>query len=140
MPSLDNNTKAFLELVRAGLWEKEARLSQFGKVDYEDIMRLAEEQSVVGLVTAGIEASTNCTDSTNNNIPKEWNLQFIGCTLQIEQQNQAMNVFLAGLIEMLRRKDIYTILVKGQGIAQCYEKPLWRTSGDIDLLLSDDSY
>lgn len=26
MPSIDNNTKAFLELMRAGLWEKEARL------------------------------------------------------------------------------------------------------------------
>ena len=39
MLSLDNNTKAFLELVRAGLWEKEARLSQFGRVDYEEVMR-----------------------------------------------------------------------------------------------------
>ena len=30
--------------------------------------------------------------------------------------------------------------MKGQGIAQCYEKPLWRSSGDIDLLLSDSNY
>lgn len=129
-----SDTKAFLELVRAGLWEKEARLSQFGKVDYEDIMRLAEEQSVVGLVTAGLEHVTDVK------VPQEELLQFIGSTLQIEQQNQAMNEFLAGLIEKLREKDVYAILVKGQGIAQCYEKPLWRTSGDIDLLLSEDNY
>ena len=30
-------------------------------------------------------------------------------------------------------------LLKGRG-AQCYEKPLWRASGDIDLLLSSDHY
>ena len=31
-------------------------------------------------------------------------------------------------------------MVKGQGIAQCYEKPLWRSCGDIDLFLSDENY
>ena len=30
--------------------------------------------------------------------------------------------------------------MKGQGLAQCYEKPLWRTSGDVDILLSNDDY
>ena len=44
--------QVFLALVRGGLWEKEVRLSQFGDVDYEEVMSLAEEQSVVGLVTA----------------------------------------------------------------------------------------
>lgn len=58
----------------------------------------------------------------------------------IEQRNKDMNSFVAELIEELRKNDIYTILVKGQGIAQCYEKPLWRSSGDIDLFLSDENY
>lgn len=134
MPSLDNNQKAFIELVRAGLWEKEARLSQFGKVDYEKIMRLAEEQSVVGLVTAGLEHVKDVQ------ITQEELLQFIGSTIQIEQHNRAMNEFLADLIEKLCKKNVHAVLVKGQGIAQCYEKPLWRASGDIDLLLSEDDY
>ena len=137
---LDKNQQVFFELVRAGLWEREARLSQFNDIDYAAVMEMADEQSVVGLVTAGIEANTNYSDGTNNNIPKEWNLQFIGSTLQIEQQNKDLNVFLARLIEKLRREDIYALLVKGQGIAQCYEKPLWRASGDVDLLLSDTNY
>lgn len=51
-----------------------------------------------------------------------------------------MNVFVEWLIEMLRENDVYTLLVKGQGIAQCYERPLWRSSGDMDLLLSDTNY
>ena len=51
-----------------------------------------------------------------------------------------MNAFVASLIERLRTEDVYTILVKGQGIAQCYEKPLWRACGDVDLFLSEDNY
>ena len=51
-----------------------------------------------------------------------------------------MNEYLAQLIEKLRRNEVYTLLVKGQGIAQCYERPLWRACGDIDLLLSTDNY
>ena len=132
--SLDNNTLAFFELLRAGLWEKETRLSQYSGIDYSAIMKMAEEQSVIGLITAGLEHVRDVK------IPQAWTLRFIGSTLQIEQQNKAMNGFVAQLIELLRKRDVYTLLVKGQGIAQCYEKPLWRTSGDVDLLLSDTNY
>ena len=131
---LNVNQQAFFALVRAGLWEKKARLSQFNDIDYSAIMRLAEGQSVVGLVTAGLEHVEDVK------VPKEVLLQFIGSTLQIEQQNKAMNNYVAKLIELLRKEDIYAILVKGQGIAQCYERPLWRSSGDVDLLLSDTNY
>ena len=131
---LDYNQKAFFELLKAGLWEREAQLSLYKDIDYSAIMRLAEEQSVVGLVTAGFEHVSDVK------VPQEWVLQFIGSTLQIEQQNKAMNEFVVQLIEKLRKEDVYAILVKGQGIAQCYERPLWRASGDIDLLLSDTNY
>lgn len=134
MLSKDNSIKAFLELIRAGLWEKEARLLSFDKVDYDVVMRLAEEQSVVGLVTAGLEHVQDVK------VPKELLLQFVGQALQLEQQNLSMNAFIASFIERIRREGIYIILVKGQGIAQCYEKPLWRACGDVDLLLSDSNY
>ena len=130
----DNNIQAFFELLRAGLWEKEARLSQYNEIDYAAIMRLAEEQSVVGVITAGLEHVADVK------VPKEDLLQFVGSSLQIEQQNKAMNSFVAKLIERLRAAEVYSLLVKGQGIAQCYERPLWRSSGDVDLLLSDTNY
>lgn len=143
--TFDNNQQVFFELVRAGLWPNDIQNQNeshalFKDVDWAEVYGLAEEQSVLGLVTAGIEANTNRTDGTNVNIPQEWNLQFIGSTLQIEQQNKDLNAFLSRLIDRLRKEDIYSVLVKGQGIAQCYEKPLWRSSGDVDLLLSSDNY
>lgn len=130
----DNNIQAFFELLRAGLWEKEARLSQYNEIDYAAIMRLAEEQSVVGVITAGLERVVDVK------VPKEDLLQFVGSSLQIEQQNKAMNAFVAKLIDQLRGADVYSLLLKGQGIAQCYEKPLWRAPGDVDLFLSEDNY
>lgn len=132
--ALDLTEKVFFELLRAGLWEKEVSLSGYGEIDYAAIMRMAEEQSAVGLITAGLEQVIDVK------IPQAWTLQFIGSTLQIEQRNKAMNEFIGDLIQNLREIGVYTLLVKGQGIAQCYEKPLWRACGDVDLFLSNDNY
>lgn len=133
-----NSQQAFLKLVRAGLWAdtESTNLSIQGFKDSEDwgkVYQLAEEQSVVGLVLAGIEHS-------KVKPPQELLLQWIGEVQMLEQQNKAMNQFVAELIEKMRNADIYTLLVKGQGIAQCYERPLWRACGDVDLLLSDRNY
>ena len=134
MQLLDNNTKAFLALVRAGLWETDAQLLNFGEIDYSVVFRLAKEQTVIGVVSAGLGYVTDVQ------IPKKITLQFVGRSLKIEQRNQMMNKFVADFIDKLRESGIYALLVKGQGVAQCYEKPLWRAAGDIDLLLSIDNY
>ena len=133
-----NNIDAFFALLRAGLWENRDvfHVSGFefqGSVDWKEVYQLAEEQSVVGLVLAGIEHSYVKP-------PQELLLQWIGEVQILEQQNKAMNSFIAELVEKMREADIYTLLVKGQGIAQCYEQPLWRACGDVDFLLSDTNY
>lgn len=127
----------FFELVRAGLFPgRTARILSHGvPVDWSAVYRLAEEQSVIGLVAAGIE-----TLPTSERPPQEVVLQFVGQTLQLELRNRAMNAFSARLIKQLREEEVYAVLVKGQGIAQCYEKPLWRACGDVDLLLSESNY
>jgi len=124
----------FLELLRAGLWgDGNPHIRIDGTPDWNEVYRLTTEQSVLGLVLAGLEYS-------DVKPSKQLLLQWIGEVQMIEQRNREMNVFIAELIEKFRKNDIYAILVKGQGIAQCYEKPLWRSSGDVDLLLSDSNY
>ena len=134
MSPFNKNIQAFFALVRAGLWEKDVQLSSFGQIDFNEVYRLAEEQSIVGLVAAGIEHVKDVK------VPQELALTFVNDALRLEQQNMAMNSFVAKLIENLREADVYAILVKGQGIAQCYERPLWRSCGDVDLLLSEPNY
>lgn len=136
--TLNTNQKVFLNFLRAGLWENcsEFQDSSFrfqDSVDWSEVYRLASEQSVIGVVLAGIEHSYVKP-------PQEELLQWIGEVQILEQQNQAMNQFIAKLIEKLRSSDIYVLLLKGQGVAQCYERPLWRSSGDVDLFLSDANY
>lgn len=130
----NNQVEAFFALMRAGLWERDVNLLPFGKVDYEDVMRLAEEQAVTGLVTAGLEHVKDVP------INKEILLQFIGATLQIEERNKGMNRFIGELVERMRCEGIETSLVKGQAVAQCYERPFWRSSGDVDFYMSDEAF
>lgn len=67
-----NNQQVFFALVRAGLWEKDVQLLPYGEVDYAEVMRLAQEQVVVGLVAAGLEHVTDMR------VPQVWALQFAG--------------------------------------------------------------
>ena len=143
MKTKDINQQAFFELLRAGLWSDgnpDIRID--GSTDWNEVYQLAQEQSVQGIVLQGIEwfKNHNLNPDLDLNIPKVLLLQWIGEVQVIEQRNKDMNAFIADLIEKLRKNDIYALLVKGQGIAQCYEKPLWRCSGDVDLFLSDENY
>lgn len=128
------NPQAFFALLQAGLWETETRLMPYDKINYSKVLKLAQEQSVIGLVAAGLEHVVDVQ------VPKVVKLTFVGYAMQIEQQNLAMDTFVAELFKYLQHENIKAVLVKGQGVAQCFERPLWRASGDVDLLLDDESY
>lgn len=51
------------------------RLSPYGVIDFAEVLRLSKEQSVVGLVAAGIE------HITGRRLQKKDVLQFIGRTV-----------------------------------------------------------
>lgn len=128
------NIDAFFALLRAGLWEQNVNLSHLGKIDFSKVFQLAESQSVIGIVLAGLEHVGDVKVASEDKLP------FLGSVLQLESHNKAMNQIIEKLILGLRKSDIYTLLVKGQGVAQCYERPLWRSAGDIDFYLSKDNF
>lgn len=128
---------SFLVLLRAGLWEKvnnNLNDNFFKNIDWGDVLRMADEQSVVGLVTAGaMTLKAGCFPLTDK-------LGFLGLCQLIEQRNVALNHFVGALVQKMNTVGIKAVLAKGQGIAQCYEKPLWRKSGDVDLLFDAENY
>lgn len=139
----NNIIDSFFALIRAGLRadvdSTDLENHEFTEpVDWEKVYLLAEEQSVIGVVLAGIEQYKKLND--NLNISQKLLLQWIGEVQILEQQNKAMNQFIAELVEKLRKEDIYALLLKGQGIAQCYDRPFWRCCGDIDLFLNNSGY
>lgn len=131
--------QTFLELLKAGLWEDVGAekicthtvFSEYSK--WEKVCQLATEQSVTGLIVAGIER-------LNVDVPMNEKLQLIGMTVQQEQSNKAMNGFIEHYVGEMYGMGLSPLLVKGQGIAQCYNRPLWRTNGDVDLLINERDY
>lgn len=128
------NTSAFFALLRAGLWQKEVRILPFEGMDFAIVYKIARDQSVAGIVAAGLEYITDKKPE------KREVLSFISRTLKTEERNAAMNRFICTLLKKLHMADVYALLVKGQGIAQCYERPLWRACGDVDLLLDAENF
>lgn len=132
--SLSPKNVSFLSILRGGLWEQDNLSLPNEIISFEDLFRLSQEQSVIGLITAGLEKRDGITAR------KEDIFEFVAAALRIEQRNLSMNDFIESLIGGLQKTNVGVVLVKGQGIAQCYEKPLWRSSGDIDLLVDDNSF
>lgn len=124
----------FFTLLKAGLWEKSVRLLPFEPIDFTALYNLADEQSVVGLIAAGLE------HVVDRKVTKQEALPFLKRVFSIETRNAKMNDSLGGLVNVLKNSGLTPVLIKGQGVAQCYERPLWRASGDIDLLLNGDSF
>lgn len=129
-----NTVNSFFALVRAGLWEQGVKLDPFQPVFFDALYKLADEQSVVGLISAGLEHVEDMK------VTKPMALPFLKKVFSLEGRNQAMNEFIGKTVQLLREKGVYTLIVKGQGVAQCYERPQWRSSGDVDFFLDEDNY
>ena len=132
MISIDH--QVYFSLLRSGLWEQPVQLPDSKDLDFVSIFQLADEQSVVGLVAAGLE------HVEGRKVTKQQALPFLKKVFALEGRNAEMNHYIADLFARLREKGIHALLVKGQGIAQCYERPQWRAAGDVDLLLDAENY
>ena len=125
----------FFALLRSGLWnEVPERASFAGGADWEALHDLAFRQTVVPLVTDGI-----------NRLPKELlpaepeRLDpFLGDLMATANRNRVLDAFIPKLFAAL--EGIPVVLVKGQALAQDYPDPERRQPGDIDLLLLPSSY
>lgn len=125
-----NSEQAFLELLKAGLWGKEVREGDFldKDIDWEQVVELAREQTVVGIVG---EAMSQLPRGV---MPRPLYLQVLKEVMEIEEENKRMNGLIPILFRTLDQLGVQSWLLKGQGVAQCYENPMRRMSGDIDVL------
>lgn len=129
-----DNTGLFFALLRAGLWETEVNLRPYEPLDMEALYALAEDQSVVGVLANGLE------HVADRAMTKAEVLSFLKKAYSIEGRNKSMDEFVGRLVGKLDAEGIRAVLVKGQGVAQCYARPAWRSAGDVDLLLDGDNY
>ena len=125
----------FLELLRSGLWDRPADSSIFKETDWKNVYRIAIEQTVIAIITYGIE-----TLPKEMLPPKEIMMKLLVARLRIEQSHNLLNSTLNQIIKALKDDGIPSVLLKGQGVAQNYWKPEGRNCGDIDLYTGKPSW
>ena len=131
----ETTDRQFFALLRSGLWNEVPERAPFdGGTDWEALYRVSFEQTVVPIVTDGL-----------NRLPKELLPEkpdrldpFLGDMMMTAQRNRVLDSFIPKVFNALR--GIPVVLVKGQSLAQDYPDPERRQPGDIDLLLPPSSY
>lgn len=123
--------KAMLSLLRAGLWEREPDdLSPFPLTvaQWWDVYHTSVRQAVAALVCRGLHYLP-----TPLLPPDVLMAHWVAKTDRIVRQNRQANTVICRLMQLMRLNGLRPVLLKGQGVAALYERPLLRECGDIDL-------
>lgn len=133
---MTRSQQQFIELLRAGLWGERADESLFrGGVDWKEVLKIARQQTVQGVVCDSIET-----------LPQElWPPKEVLHRLMMDrtknvQMHGLLNKIVRDVVTELDSKDVPSLLLKGQGVAQNYRHPESRSCGDIDLYVGMDNY
>lgn len=125
--------KLFFELLQIALGNRE-RLSVVPSVEeWTEMYAEPERQAVTGILLQGIERLP-----AEQRPSQEILLQWIGVGQMIEQQNRLLDERCKWLLDKLKNAGLDGTILKGQGIAQLYDKELrsQRQSGDIDVYVN----
>lgn len=126
---MNKASETLFQLLQSALWGKTFDVENDCCI--KDVLLLAEEQTVVGLVFEEIA-------NRNIKINQQELFEYIGIIQTIRHQNQVVNNVLAGFVNAIEKIDVDYLVVKGQTLACLYPEPNLRMSGDIDYLINTD--
>ena len=121
------------EILRGELWGTGLSFSQLSHSEFEELMALAGEQTVTGLVG-------DCLIKNNIKLEREDALSLFAKLKAIEKRNAHVNENLVSFVNFMERKGVDYIIVKGQVAGALYPNPDARMSGDVDLYFVGDNY
>ena len=121
------------EILRGELWGTKVSFSRLSHEEYEELMTLAEKQTVTGLVG-------DCLIKNNIKLEREDALSLFAKLKAIEKRNAHVNENLVSFVNFMERKGVDYIIVKGQVAGALYPNPDARMSGDVDLYFVGDNY
>jgi len=125
--------KKLFEILRSELWGTGLSFSQLSHSEFEELMALAGEQTVTGLVG-------DCLIKNNIKLEREDALSLFAKLKAIEKRNAHVNENLVSFVNFMERKGVDYIIVKGQVAGALYPNPDVRMSGDVDLYFVGDNY
>ena len=121
------------EILRSELWGTSLSFSQLSHHEFEELMEMAGEQTVTGLVG-------DCLIKNGVKLEREDALGLYAKMKAIEKANARVNENLVSFVNFMERKEIDYIIVKGQVAGSIYPNPNARMSGDVDLYFVGDNY
>ena len=121
------------ELLRGELWGTKLSFSQLSHTEFEELMEMAGEQTVTGLVG-------DCLIKNNIKLEREDALGLYAKMKAIEKANARVNENIVSFVNFMERKGIDYIIVKGQVAGSFYPNPDARMSGDVDLYFVGENY
>lgn len=134
MRNLSHTDRAFLTLVKSGLWECDVNntcISCLSPGQWEEIFRKARSQTVVGLVWQGIARLEDEAFMPAGHILPGMAAEIDKC----ERESRMMLSEVRKLFAELEDRGFHPVLQKGLSVAELYEKPEQRSCGDIDIYL-----
>lgn len=122
-----------LALIVSGITGTPADTGLMTGCEWDEIIRMADEQAVTGLLIDGME-------SLPESLLPERSLRqkLVRAALMIETSNRKNDKAVCDISKTLEENGFGHMIVKGQIIASEYAKPLHRTPGDIDVWIPDE--
>lgn len=105
-----------------------------GRIDWMKMIDVSGSQGISGVIYTGIEKGKK-----ELQMPLGVLMEWVGFVQQIENQNKFVNRMCVKVFNELRAAGFECVLLKGQGNALMYPRPLLRVSGDIDILVTNKS-
>ncbi len=124
--------EAFFKLIRLAVGTCHDCDVALDKEGWATVYEMACKQALAAVVLDGVERL-----SVMQKPPMEIVMPWIGLVQQIEVANQKLNRTAVMVCDKFRREGMGVILLKGQGNARLYPRPLHRTPGDIDLWMDN---
>lgn len=131
-----NSREVLLELVRMAMgWETDFSLPE--DVDWKDVLQIAQEQGVNAIAVDGLEVYMNKqpqdSPSKSSAAFKQILLEAIGGLQMVEYNYMNHVAALTKLSDILSKKDIPFMIMKGFACGKYYPNPKHRPCGDIDI-------
>ena len=125
--------QSFFELIQVAIGNRQCLTHTLKEDEWAVLYEMAKKQSLVGVCFAAVkklQLQHQCP-------PETLYLTWMGMAAKIQQRNEVVN---AHCVEAYQKFGSSSCIMKGQGVACCYNENLrlLRQSGDIDLLLLQD--
>lgn len=120
-------------LLRSALWGYDSQ-DIVSKEEFEELMKLAQEQTVYGLVFDQISQH-----AVKGQYDKRQLLKAYAKAEKIKLQNEKINKELISFARRSQDAGLRCLVVKGQTLGCLYANPMARNSGDIDFLVPNIS-